>query len=123
MTCVRARCCQLLLSTCSAHGGPQAQQRCDLRFRGWPGAGSNRRPSDFQTDPFAQVTGCFRSGVRHLVQHLPGTRRSTPFRSRRASLLAICVALGLVAMAGHGRVRVAAAVVIALLDLVAPIAR
>ena len=27
-----------------------AGQRCDLRFWWWPGAGSNRRPSDFQSD-------------------------------------------------------------------------
>ena len=26
------------------------QRRSDLRFRWWPGAGSNRRPSDFQSD-------------------------------------------------------------------------
>jgi Glycosyl transferase family 2 len=29
---------------------PQVNTPCDLRFRWWPGAGSNRRPSDFQSD-------------------------------------------------------------------------
>ena len=45
-----ARCCQLLLSTAVETSGRAAAQACDLGFFWWPGAGSNRRPSDFQSD-------------------------------------------------------------------------
>ena len=39
-----------------------AQKGSDLRFLWWPGAGSNRRPSDFQTYTTAQIRGLRASG-------------------------------------------------------------